>query len=201
MQTKISAATIAITMALASSTHAGIVIGSFTVPLSGGFSGVADSVLITHLMETDFIPGPPGVIVFGGPTTIGEADVGMTWSTDPTSLGLILDQFGDSDAFDALGFDIEVATTDGPQHIGQLLGEFGFAGQGLDLNLLATQTNQIVATLASFSLESPGSDPDGDGVWTDYSMEVRYDFISLPAPGAASMFAIGGVLTSRRRRV
>lgn len=69
--------------------------------------------------------------------------------------------------------------------------------------------DRIVMTIVSGMLDTPGSDPNNNGVWTDFSFTVRLDIFGealvseVPLPAAAPLFALalaGGAGFLRRKR-
>lgn len=187
-------------VALANPAHGSILLGSHDIVITGGFNTVFDTLPVKFMMSPDFNLGPIYNVPISGTSVIGASDVGTTWSINAPSVELVLDEFTDADMFGAIGVQITLFHPDGDSFGGWFIAEIGFASHGLDLDLIATQGDEIVVTLLAFSTVSPGNDINGDGIWTNYSMTFRYDFISIPAPGAASLLAAGGLIACRRRR-
>jgi hypothetical protein len=57
------------------------------------------------------------------------------------------------------------------------------------------QINRIQLALDQFSIASPGSDPNGDGKWTDVSATLTFTFcgVPVPEPSTFALLAIGAV--------
>jgi hypothetical protein len=53
------------------------------------------------------------------------------------------------------------------------------------------QITEIDLTIYAFTLTSPGWDPNGDGIWTDYSATVTVSVIGIPIPEPNSLLLFG----------
>jgi hypothetical protein len=62
---------------------------------------------------------------------------------------------------------------------------------GVDLN--GFEIDQFVLTISNFQLISPGSDPNGDGIWSEYSLDwsVNIHGAVIPIPPALWLFGSG----------
>jgi hypothetical protein len=79
---------------------------------------------------------------------------------------------------------------------------FPYGGNnGLDLG--GFQIQRIDLTLNSLAFSSPGSNPNGDGIWTDYGWSATVSFIGIipvPEPNAGAILGSGLLLMLFRRR-
>jgi hypothetical protein len=58
------------------------------------------------------------------------------------------------------------------------------------------QITEIDLTIDAFTLTSPGWDPNGDGIWTDYNATVTVSVIGVPIPEPNSLLLFGLSLAS-----
>lgn len=65
------------------------------------------------------------------------------------------------------------------------------------------QLTSIELYIDSVSFASPGTDPNGDGNWTDFTIarQLRFYGVAVPEPTSLAGLLIGGLLMQRRRRV
>ncbi len=77
---------------------------------------------------------------------------------------------------------------------------FPYGGNnGIDLG--GFQIQRIDLTLNSLTFASPGSNPVGDGIWTDYSWNITLSFIGVvPEPSTAAILGCGLLVLVFRRR-
>ncbi len=115
-------------------------------------------------------------------TTITPADVGRTFSATPTTDH----NFNDFVAFLTDGSPDKVTITFGSGSLGRA-GLFATKSGALfgghpDLN--GNTINSISLRINSFTLDRPGINPNGDGIWTDYSFNgtVTVDGQPVAAP-------------------
>jgi hypothetical protein len=57
--------------------------------------------------------------------------------------------------------------------------------------------DEVTLTLDALTLDTPGSDPNGDGLWTDITAEITVTVI--PEPGTLLLLGLGGLALMRRR--
>ncbi len=179
------------------SAEADTVLGSFQIHDSGGTMGVLDTMQVSYGVSSMGFPFT--YVFFAEDITIGAADVGTTWTSSPAATALILDQLRDADR-DALGVKVALPPPWGGPPMESFVGiaEADFHSVGVDLDLVATRTDEIRVTLLSLSMDSPGSDPLGNGNWTDYADSYQFDFVEVPEPGAMALLAIGAFRARRR---
>lgn len=62
--------------------------------------------------------------------------------------------------------------------------------------------DQIVLVVDAADWTSPGSDPNGNGVWTDYLLKTHVEFFgtAVPEPATALITGLAGAALLRRRR-
>lgn len=177
--------------------HAEVVIASQDGYVEGGTHALFDHLTLGWGLWIDGRSDLPENLLFLVPDTlIGTADIGTSWTAAPVVTAQVLAQLADDDDLDELGWHRYL---DGPW------GEFeNYAGHPESLWLptfdrfyVAAQTDLIRLTLIDLTISSPGDDPWGDGVWTDWSMQYRFDFIAIPGP--ATLFVLGLPAIPRRR--
>lgn len=71
--------------------------------------------------------------------------------------------------------------------------------QGVDLNGLIIDS---VTRTITVELDSPGSDPNGDGIWTDFLVTGAYEIYGspIPEPASLSLLVVGSALALRKRK-
>jgi len=188
-----------VALALTASARGGLILGTDDIEINGGFNTVFDTVPVKLMMTRDFTPGVGSPFPISGTSIIGASDVGKTWRIDQPSTDVVLAELRDADLLGAFGVQVSLFNPDGDSFGRWFTSELTLVSQGQDLDLIGARTDEIIVTLLAFSTTSPGSDINGDGVWTNYSMTFRYDFVSIPAPGATSLLAVAGVFARRRR--
>jgi hypothetical protein len=57
---------------------------------------------------------------------------------------------------------------------------------------------RIGLTVHDLTFDTPGSNPNGDGIWTDYSYEVSTSFYGIPEPSTLLLLALGAVMVRKR---
>ncbi len=179
------------------------IIGTTDVYLGGGVDAVFDTLSDVSLgMLVNGDAAIENQIFFADHLSISGEDIGTTWVSDAAMTGLIREQFLDADTDDAFGAYSLFTNSIGTQEFfaGVQEWQFDFQFPPLDIELLATQTDEIRVTLVSFTADSPGFDPNGDGVWTDYLAVFRYEFVSVPAPTSTAVLLGGALCLLRRRR-
>ncbi len=183
-----------------SAARADVVVGSFDLTDAGGPSALFDTLPVAFGMQNDFIQDPEGFVLFGG-GEVGAADVGTVWTSSSAEMDAMRAWLQDDNEFDLVGLTTEITLANGSV-FGYFYGvaELSFPFYGLDLETVATQADELRVTLLSFSAVSPGDDPNQDGVWTDYEMSYRFEFVSVPGPGAMATLAFGATALGRRRR-
>ncbi len=97
---------------------------------------------------------------------------------------------------DQIEFDIQI----GPGGGGQCAAEsvlFG-AGRPNGIDFEGCTVTGISLTVNSLTIASPGSDPLGDGVWTDYELDATMTVI--PEPATLTLLALGVIVPLWRGR-
>jgi hypothetical protein len=59
--------------------------------------------------------------------------------------------------------------------------------------------DHIDLTVNNIILSSPGSNPGGGGIWTDFSYDVTYTIYGTPEPATILLLAAGGLILRRKR--
>jgi len=202
MNTKVLAVVGMTGMAFVASANAEIVLGSFELNENKSFERIFESMSVSLGMVKNGIPTPSNRVFLAENLQLTTADIGTTWVTDPATMEVMRTEMLDSDTRDLFGIMVTLPSLKGGFGVSYFEGpsEGQFPGLGLDLALLASQTDEIRVTLQSFSYDSPGSDPNGDGIWTEYTTSYLFEFVSVPAPSSAALLLTGGVLAGRRKR-
>lgn len=60
------------------------------------------------------------------------------------------------------------------------------------------EITDIALTVNALTIDSPGTNPNRDGVWTDYTFDVTYTII--PEPTTVLLLGLGGLALLRKRR-
>lgn len=55
------------------------------------------------------------------------------------------------------------------------------------------EITEIALTLNALTFDSPGSNPNRDGVWTDHSYDVTYTIYGIPEPASLLLFGLGAL--------
>jgi hypothetical protein len=177
-----------------------IILASDEIHLIGGFNTVFDSVPIQFVMTRDYRPGFGERFPISGTSIVSEADVGRVWTIGAPSTAAILEELGDDDLFGAFGVKMTNFHPDNDSSSIVSTSEVYLQVLGNYIPLLAQETDRINFTLLQFKAESPGSDINGDGVWTNYSIKYRIDFVIAPPPASCAPLLIAGFYPRRRSR-
>ncbi len=101
-------------------------------------------------------------------------------------------------------------TDDGLSFYAGFGGGFSFGEARLESSWLGDQVTeepdlsgyvieQITLTVNSLALDSPGTNPNRDGIWTDISADCTFTFYGIPEPSPLILLALGSSPLSRRR--
>jgi len=61
------------------------------------------------------------------------------------------------------------------------------------------QVTEISLTINSLTIDSPGSDPVGDGIWTDCTYDITFTIYGIPEPATLLLLAFGIVVVRRKQ--
>lgn len=190
MITKALATVCTLGLACVSPVFGDVVLGSTEIEFDASTLGVFDTVPMSFGMQANIVI--PLLFVEG--QVIGSGDIGTMWVSDPTTTGLIREQWQDGDSIDVIG----VGGLVGGFSAFVGAGESNFPARGLDLALIATQTDEIRVTLLSFSTEEIVPFPGAVG--TRVQSAFLFEFVSVPVPSGLALIGLGGFAGTRRRR-
>lgn len=151
-----------------------VLLASSAVTVGGGFSAVSTSVVLT--LSEGIMPGGPGVfdsiVLF--PENVGTAytivssdDEDFASVTDTLTNGI-----DDFLIFAFLFYPSGGGSTGGFTESGFFLG--GVTGE-YDPDFEGFEIDYFILTINSLTLDVPGSNPNGDGNWTDYSIDLQIE--------------------------
>ena len=157
--------------------------------VSGGTAGIFTNLGI-HLCNGSF-----SVCMFqSNGLVFGVGDAGRTIHIGPgddPAFGTLADLFtngGDDLLFYGTTFNNGLG--DGiPVHESTFFVQLPAGSNGIDLH--GFQIGSFDLHLNQLTITSPGRDPNGDGLWTDFSWSATLYVYPVPEPGALSIFAIG----------
>jgi hypothetical protein len=61
------------------------------------------------------------------------------------------------------------------------------------------QVTEISLTINSLTIDTPGSNPNGDGIWTDYVYDVTFTIYGIPEPATLLLLAFGMLVVRRKQ--
>lgn len=61
------------------------------------------------------------------------------------------------------------------------------------------QVTEISLTVNSLTIDTPGRNPNGDGIWTDYFYDVTFTIHGIPEPATLLLLAFGMVVLRRKQ--
>ncbi|MBW8042156.1 MAG: PEP-CTERM sorting domain-containing protein [Planctomycetes bacterium] len=61
------------------------------------------------------------------------------------------------------------------------------------------QVTEISLTVNSLTIDTPGNNPNGDGIWTDYAYDITFTIHGIPEPATLFLLAFGMVLVRRKQ--
>ena len=67
------------------------------------------------------------------------------------------------------------------------------------IDLFGYTLTELTRTISA-TLDSPGLDPNGDGIWTDYLITGTFEIWGVPEPGMLGLVGIGSILALSKRR-
>jgi len=138
---------------------------------------------------------PPQVRLFGD-QLLSPTSLGTSFFADASSDGAEFERAAEHltdgvESWVLLGFTSQYLSAQGAVDETQLFSNDPLGTGGVDL--AGFRIDRIGYRLDQLLIESPGSDPNGDGNWTD--MTVRATLLvegeAVPEPGAAALAAIG----------
>lgn len=62
------------------------------------------------------------------------------------------------------------------------------------------EITEVGLTVDSLTIDSPGQNPNGDGLWTDYSYDVTFTIYGIPEPATGLLLGLGGLALLRKRK-
>ena len=68
------------------------------------------------------------------------------------------------------------------------------------VDLFGCVVEEVTLTVNSLTLDSPGTNPYGDGIWTDFSGDYTFSFNGIPEPATLLLLGLGGLALLRKRR-
>ncbi len=178
------------------------IIGRGTVETNTGVRGLlAESDFLVEIAQLDpsgedTLPGTP---IFA--KTITAADVGIPYTvTSANNLNfdeitsLLTNGVSDTVFFGVTSLDTGVAT-------GVFESAFTFDDA---TDFKGSLIDSLTITVNSFEADIPGRDPNGDGIWTDYTAEYSLSVKGKPVPEPANLLGLGaavgfGVLLAKSR--
>lgn len=125
----------------------------------------------------------------------------LYWTTSPADAGSTLYDFSET----GLGFDFAASLLTNGTEDGIMFNlhyawesntDYLLSGGGKDFQGY-TITN-ISLVVHSLILDSPGSNPNGDGNWTDYNFDVTYEIWGIPEPSGLLLLGLGMVMLRRK---
>jgi hypothetical protein len=166
------------------------------VSSGGGVYGITNSLNLTIVGGTS--PRSHQPLLFQN-VLVQTGDVGQVYTLgltdDPADFTLITHYLTDG-IVDYLGYQATVGSGGGgrsgvPEAL--FFSSLPSGSNGIDLEGFNIDYYTLVFT--SLDFESPGSDPNNNGLWTDYSYSARFSVYGEPVPEPASLTVICLVLS------
>lgn len=177
-----------IAAAMTCGTDADVLVASFNDSGSGGTSSIITNLnveLVYELFDDEYGIAPT--------QALGVADIGSAFDLVGPDLPTVIEQLTN-------GIDQELTVWVGNGGTGSLE-SFWFDDWDFDAPDLAEfDISRIEVFVNAMTFDSPGSDPNGDGNWTDYTYSVTFNFYEVPGPGVLALFALAVPYGLRRRR-
>ena len=149
-----------------------VLLASSAVTAGGGWAAVSTGIVFT--LSIGMMPGGPGVF---DSLVLTPENTGTTYrivSSDDEDFLTVVDSFtnGADDflTFQYDGYPSEGGGAGGSTESGFFLG--GVTGEYLP-DFTGLQIDYFTLTINTLTLDSPGSDPNEDGNWTDYDIELQ----------------------------
>jgi len=164
-----------------------VVLGTHGEGSSGGFAAIAT--------EVDFGFG----YVLGGVYPIEL----ISWTVSPEDVGDTFHIYDETDPdFDFMASMLTNGANDEIAFftLGSAHGWNDYLLAGGDIDFYGYTITSISLTVDFLSLTSPGRNPNGDGIWTDFNYDVTYKVWGVPEPSTLFPLALGGLVLLRKRR-
>ncbi|WP_052672331.1 PEP-CTERM sorting domain-containing protein [Aliterella atlantica] len=179
------------------------IIGRGTVETNTGVYGILtepDFVVEIAQLDPSGFDTLPGIPIFA--KTISAADVGISYTvttaTNPNFseiTALLTDGVSDTIFFGVTGFPSGTGVATG-------VGESAFTFNNAT-DFQGAIIDSLTITIDSFAPDSPGQNPNGDGIWTDYSAKYSLSVQGRPVPEPDTSLGLGiaagfGILFARK---
>jgi len=171
-------------------------IGQFSViSLGSGTHGVGQVTIDLTMFPFDYPTDPVEHILT---VPISTADIGSTVLIDDKSTLDALGAYFTNGINDTIQLSVQVGGSGG----GEFESESSAFGTAPDF--AGYTITGIGFAINSLTIDSPGSDPNNDGVWTDYTYDIDFEVYGsiVPVPAAVVLFpsALTLLVFMRRRR-
>ena len=183
-------------------------IGSFDTNVRMGSSASFDQIHYTLEFGGDFWFGSPGGTVFD--LILSTNDVGKTYTVASgtefaETVGYLTNGLNDQIAYDVSGYPNGGGAGSGSNEAYSFFGDYTGA-HGIDF--AGYTINSISLMVNNLNFNTPGDNPNRDGLWTDVIFDARVtvdgSIASVPEPGTFVLLTLGlaciGFVSAYRRR-